>query len=279
MKPGEGSRTAVLVCLARALADQTVQGFSDPTALALLPPEERDRAERFRNGPPRRNERGSYEFALRRAAMMAVRTLFIDEVVREAAPAQVVILGAGLDGRAWRLSELRDAVVFEVDHPDTQRPKRERVAALTQAAREVRFVPVDFTRDDLGRSLEAAGHDPARPTFWIWEGVVMYLSEAEVEASLRTIQERSAPASRLVIAYIAPGGLIVRLVGLMLRRMGEPIRSTYRREVMAALLSRHGFSVLRDESVPEAAPRLAPSATADARRIRHLRMVSAERRG
>ncbi len=267
----------MLVCVARALAHGAGEGFSDPTALALLPPEERARAERFRAGRPRSDERGSYRFALHRAAMMAVRTLFIDEVIRDATPAQVVILGAGLDGRAWRLPELRDSVVFEVDHPDTQRDKRERSAGLARTAREVRFVPVDFTRDDLGRSLEAAGHDSTRPTLWIWEGVVMYLSEAEVEASLRVIQARSAPSSRLVIAYVAPGGLAVRFVGLVLRRIGEPIRPTYRREAMAELLSRHGFSVLRDESVPEAAPRLAPSATQQARRIRHLRLVSAKR--
>ena len=30
--------------------------------------------------------------------------------------------------------------------------------------------------------LAAAGHDPTRPTTWIWEGVVMYLTKAEVEA-------------------------------------------------------------------------------------------------
>ncbi len=266
------------MCLARALANGTVKGFSDPTALALLPADERAKAERFRAGQPRSDERGSYQFALRRADMMAVRTLFIDEVVREAMPPQVVILGAGFDGRAWRLPELRDTVVFEVDHPDTQREKRERVGSLTQAAREVRFVPVDFTRDDLARCLTEAGHDSARPTLWIWEGVVMYLSEAEVEASLRTIRARSAPSSRLVIAYIAPGGILVRVVGLVLRRIGEPIRSTYRRDTMATLLSHHGFDVLRDESVPEAAPRLASSAAEGARRIRHLRLVSAKLR-
>jgi Leucine carboxyl methyltransferase len=52
----------------------------------------------------------------------------IDDAIRTAASPQVVILGAGLDGRAWRVSELADAIVFEVDHPDSQRMKRERAA-------------------------------------------------------------------------------------------------------------------------------------------------------
>ena len=72
--------------------------------------------------------------------------------MRETDARQVVILGAGLDGRAWRMPELRAAVVFEVDHPDTQREKVARAAALVRVAREVRYVPVDFTRDRLDDS-------------------------------------------------------------------------------------------------------------------------------
>jgi hypothetical protein len=44
-----------------------------------------------------------------------------DGAIRTAAYPHVVILGAGLDGRAWRMSELADAIIFEVDHPDSQR--------------------------------------------------------------------------------------------------------------------------------------------------------------
>ena len=115
--------------------------------------------------------------------MMVSRTVAIDEAVRAAASPQVVILGAGLDGRAWRMQELRDVTVFEVDHPDSQRVKRARVSALQQVARDVRFVPVDFTRDRLDDALAAAGHDATRPTTWIWEGVVMYLELADIEAT------------------------------------------------------------------------------------------------
>ena len=134
--------------------------------------------------------------------MMVARTVAIDEAVRAAASPQVVILGAGLDGRAWRMPELRDVTVFEVDHPDSQREKRARAAALQRIAREVRFVPVDFTRDRLDDALAAAGHDPTRPTTWVWEGVVMYLERADIEATLAVIQRRSAPASRLVMMYL-----------------------------------------------------------------------------
>ncbi len=280
MKPGQASQTATLVCAARAIAHEAslLREFSDPTALALLPEESRKMVEAHRRGPPKGvRARFGYEFMVARAAMMAVRTVLVDEAVRTAASRQVVILGAGLDGRAWRMPELRDAVVFEVDHPDTQRVKRARVGALERAARQVELVPVDFTRDDLAERLAAAGHDSTKPTTWIWEGVVMYLTPAEVEATLRIVAARSAPKSRLVIVYIAPGSWIVPIVGLVVRRLGEPFRSRFTADEMKALLARHGFEVASDESLPDAAKRMAPSIAEKARRVRHMRTVVADR--
>ena len=83
---------------------------------------------------------------------MVARTVAIDAELCNAALPQVVILGAGLDGRAWRMRELVRAVVFEVDHPDSQQQKLQRVAPLTLEAREVRFVPLDFRHDDLAQA-------------------------------------------------------------------------------------------------------------------------------
>ena len=166
--------------------------------------------------------------------------------------------------------------MYEVDHPDTQREKRSRTGSLAQQAREVKFVAVDFTRDDLGERLAAAGHDPSQRTTWIWEGVVMYLTPPEVETTLRVVAARSAPGSRLVILYFAPGGWIVPLVGLVVRRLGEPFRSRYRPSSMRALLARHGFEVRRDESLHESAARVAPAIEKTSRRVQHMRTVIAD---
>src|SRR5207253_10743350 len=121
--------------------------------------------------------------------------------VNAAAASQLVILGAGLDGRAWRLSSLSNARVFEVDHPDTQAYKRERLGALKPAAKQVDFVPVDFEADSLEASLLRAGHDAAAPTAWVWEGVVMYLTPEAVRSTLKAIAARSAPGSTLIVNY------------------------------------------------------------------------------
>jgi methyltransferase (TIGR00027 family) len=167
-------------------------------------------------------------------------------------------------------------VVFEVDHPDSQRDKRARITTLTQTAREVRFVPVDFARDDLGAALASAGHDPALPTTWIWEGVVMYLRPEEVDATLAAIASRSAAGSRAVVLYHGPA-LVLHAVGLALRAIGEPLRSTFTPAAMRALLTKHGFTVARDENLPELARTLSPDLAGAARPVAHMRLATADR--
>ena len=271
MTPGRASQTAVMVCMARAVAHGT--SLFDPTALALLPEPERERVERARAG----REGGLRARVLHgRAHMMAARTIAIDEAIRTADTPQVVILGAGLDGRAWRMPELRDAVVFEIDHPDTQREKRARAAGLAPTAREVRFTAVDFTRDALDDALRAAGHDATRPTTWVWEGVVMYLRQAEIEATLAVIAARSAAGSRLIIAYHRPSPFLW-VVRPIVRRLGEPIFSAFTPAQIRELLARYRFGVVRDEGVPQIGARLSPEIAKATRMLKHMGIVTADR--
>ena len=255
-----------------------VHAFSDPTALSLLPSDARARVERLRAGMPPRTlrERIEYRMLELRAKLMVARTVAIDEAIRAAASPQLVILGAGLDGRAWRMPELRDATVFEVDHPDSQRVKRERASALRPVARAIHFVPVDFARDRLDDALAAAGHDPAKPTTWIWEGVVMYLSRADIEATLDVIARRSSARSRLVVLYLSPSRFL-RALGLFARATDEPLRSLLAPDEIRALVARFGFVVTSDEALPAVARRLSDDVRGVRWAIDHQRVVIADR--
>ena len=271
-----------MVCMARAAAHGRTQvaRFDDPTALTLLPAAARALVEEFRSGqaPHGLRQRGEFTFLRKRSEMMALRTVAIDDAVRGAASPQVVILGAGLDGRAWRMPELSRAVVFEVDHPDTQRTKRGRVGDLQRAARAVHFVAVDFTRDSLGDALAQAGHDASIPTTWIWEGVVMYLTLPQIEATLEVVRHRSASRSRLVIAYMQPAMTLTRLmIALAVRRVGEPLRAMFKPSKMRVLLAKYDFAVTSDDDLPTLALSLSASGKTSARRMDHLRIVTADR--
>jgi len=177
-----------------------------------------------------------------------------------------VILGAGLDGRAWRMPELADVDVYEVDHPASRRDKRDRLGDREPVARSVRFVPVDFTRDRLDTALEAAGHRAGEPTTWVWEGVVPYLSRADVTATVRVVAARSAPGSRFVVEYHVPA--LAPLLGRMFARVlsatagqrslwaDEPRRSAWTPAAMAELLTGLGFQLVSDEDLYAVARRI-----------------------
>ncbi|GAA4385181.1 hypothetical protein GCM10023088_54450 [Actinomadura verrucosospora] len=260
MDTREGSRTAVLVCQARAVAHGRLapDRFADPTASALLEPGELAAVEQARSGVPPEGwgPRMEYEFLRATAEGLAPRTVAVDDAVRERPHPQVVILGAGLDGRAWRMPELAGTAVFEVDHPRSQQDKRRRAAALSPPAGKIAYVPVDFTADRLDDSLDAAGHRTDRPTTWIWEGVVPYLTRAETAATLQALAKASAPGSRLVVHYQAPSlvASLGRPVARAMRRLSrqpdpmahEPWRSAWTQAAMRELLTGQGYAVARD---------------------------------
>ena len=186
------------------------------------------------------------------ADMIALRTSAIDSAVRDAIAAgasQLVILGAGYDGRAWRMPELAGVKVFEVDHPATQTDKRARVAELQAPNGTVNFVAIDFEREKLDAVLDRAGHNRSTPTCWIWEGVVMYLTRDAMHATLADVARRSAPGSTLIVNYhTAHRRLIARL---LFRLIGEPQISAWAREEMAADLKSVGFVVREDSAMTD----------------------------
>jgi methyltransferase (TIGR00027 family) len=115
---------------------------------------------------------------------------------RSAQP-QVVILGAGLDSRAYRLPWLRGSVVYEVDQPSVVEFKTRTLAGLGAVPiADRRAVGVDL-RDDWPAALLAAGFDPGRPTAWSAEGLLGYLPPAAQDRLLDTVTELSAVGSRV----------------------------------------------------------------------------------
>ncbi|WP_101829683.1 class I SAM-dependent methyltransferase [Frankia canadensis] len=296
---GGASRTAVLVCQGRAVAQgRFAPGrFDDPTAAALLRPDERAVVEEARAGvaPASWGPRLTFEMVSACGEVMAPRTVAIDDALREAlarpAPAvQLVILGAGLDGRVWRMPELAGAAVFEVDHPASQRDKRDRARHLAAAGRRPgaapgdtsrsgtlpTYVAVDFSRDDLAAALAAAGHRRALPTAWIWEGVVPYLTRAEVTRTLQVIADQSAPGSRLIVHYHTPSlsamlgrwsaAVVGRLAGVTSPMGREPNRSGWTARAMRRAVVARGFEVCQDDSLLTLAGALATP-------IRHRRSL------
>lgn len=260
MAEREASRTAILVCQGRAVADGrlAVGRFSDPLAVELLHAAERVPVEQVRSGamPQPFGERMEYELLSGTAEIMASRTVTIDDAIRDRGNPQLVVLGAGLDARAWRMPELAEVTVFEVDQPASQGDKRERLGERAVLAKDLHFVAVDFAKDSLGGRLAESGHDRTRPTTWIWEGVVPYLTREQVAATVAMVGEHSAPGSRFIITYPTPSTLNIlgrkalRLLLTVSRRRDplahEPFRSSWTPQRLQTLLATQGFDVTTD---------------------------------
>jgi methyltransferase (TIGR00027 family) len=139
---------------------------------------------------------GAYTYEIARAK-------FIDEVVLEVAASgldELILLGAGLDSRPYRLAEqLRGVRVIEVDHPASQSSKRARLRSLLgREPDHVTFAAVDFTRDNLAEALDAAGHERSARTLFVWSGVSPYLPEDAVAEVLSFVGGHGSPRTSIV---------------------------------------------------------------------------------
>src|SRR4051812_10575900 len=108
------------------------------------------------------------------------RTPFLDEAVLRAIAggvSQVVIAGAGYDGRALRFRTPGVRFV-ELDHPLTQADKHARLDALGIDTSDIGYAAADFAVDDIDAALRSAGHDASARTLFICEGVLRYLPQA-----------------------------------------------------------------------------------------------------
>jgi methyltransferase (TIGR00027 family) len=260
MQTGQPSRTALGAAALRA-AHQVLDGaaiFTDPLALRIL------------GGDAQVLLRDASDTAKQRLRwFIAIRTRIAEDAlalaVRRGA-AQLVVLGAGLDTYAYRTppSDLR---IFEVDHPATQAWKRERLAqaaiALPQA---LRFVPLDFEHETLGDGLGGAGFDPAQQTFFTWLGVVPYLTEPAVFATLGYIAGLPGGA-HVVFDYVNPTASIAEApsraaheaLAARVAALGETLQCRFDTEELHARLAKLGFRDIEDLGPGQIAERFFPS--------------------
>jgi methyltransferase (TIGR00027 family) len=234
VRPGEPSLTARRVAAQRLGFPRVPADLGNPAAEDLL---SADVAGDLAGGAPGRMSR-----------YLAARTAFFDRVVVGALDGgidQVVTVGAGYDGRALRYA--RPGVRwFEVDHPDTQTDKRERLERLGIDAGHVSFVPVDLAETGVAPALAAAGFDPGRTSLLLCEGLLVYLDREVIERLLTALRGLATPGSRLAVSVsVAVDGAEGRARREQFARrvaaVGEPARTVLQPPEAEALLRRTGW--------------------------------------
>ena len=139
---------------------------------------------------------------------IVARTRFLDTKLQgmldKRAIQQLVVLGAGFDSRAYRFPLKANGVrAFEVDLPVTSTDKQAAVRriGIDLALSPVTYVQADFSRQSLATELAAAGFDKTKPTFFIWEGVTMYLEASAVHAVLQYVGS-CAPGTSIAFDFL-----------------------------------------------------------------------------
>jgi methyltransferase (TIGR00027 family) len=267
MLSGQFSRTALGAAGHRA-AHQVLEGgriFADPLALPILGEDAQAILAEARENSARRGLR----------FFIAARSRIAEEAARQAieeGARQIVVLGAGLDTFAYRLEGKDGLRVFEVDHPATQAEKRRRLAAAGIAPpAHLTFAPCDFEHAELGDSLHAVGFNPNRRAFFLWLGVVPYLTEKAIFATLGFIAK--LPGGEVVFDYANPVETIADPASRELHQRlsqrvaaaGEAFRSYFETPVLREKLRALGFGEIEDLGPNKIAARYFPERAAPGR--------------
>jgi methyltransferase (TIGR00027 family) len=251
--------TAVRTALWRALhveVDQPPHVFEDKVGLQLAAPDD-DWRSRPDMSPFTRPFRAS----------ILARARFVEDLVTEQAARgveQYVILGAGLDTFAQRWPDLTSQLrVFEIDQPDPQEWKRQRLIDLGFGIPSfLRLVPVDFEAGNAWWTrLLASGFDATRPAVIASTGVSMYLTTEAIVATLRQVATL-APGSTFVMSFMLPIKMLdedvrpgVERAAEGARASGTPFISFFMPDEMLALARDAGFNAARHVSAAMLAER------------------------
>lgn len=246
MEDAAPSRTALRVARLRALHQFSPQAalFRDPYAAAILG-----------EAAPRAQElEQEDEHGRRMRLFVAARARLAEDWLAAAVRRgvrQVVVLGAGLDTFSLR-NPYPDLAVFEVDHPATQAWKRRLIADAGLAEpRGATFVPVNFERRLLSEELSSAGLKPTEASFFMWLGVVPYLTKEAIFGTLSYIA--GIPGSEVVFDYSEPaenrdvtGQATLAFHAARVASVGEPWISFFDPRALAKSLNDLGFDDVED---------------------------------
>lgn len=264
MQKGPGSNTAEGVALHRlreSVRPESERICYDPYAVYFINP---SILEFIRNNPDKaRAETERYDRFLPGAAnSVAARVRYFDDFLKKSIDEgleQLVIMGAGYDTRAYRIEGLKKIKVFEVDHPDTQSVKTEKIRKIFNSLPDhVVYVPVDLAAEDLGQKLQDTGYDQAKKTLFLMEGLLYYLPPKFVDKILFFISMKSSKGSAILFDYFPESvvdGSSELEVGKNLHNhlaeIGEPLQFGIKERTVEIFLVERGFSRVQNVTAEE----------------------------
>lgn len=265
MKDSQSSMTALISSFGRAyhFENDAPIIFPDRVARQLMTDDEYKQITEYMVGgidffaPERKDELTDKDEALKWIVQTQIsptplaREKYCEDMLENAiriGAEQYVILGAGMDTFAYRNDDILSQIkVFELDHPNTQIFKKQKVQqAGCTISENLHYVPIDFTKDNLAGELEKAGFDRSKRTFFSWLGVTYYLTKEQILSTLQAISEIAPKGSSVVFDYADENLFVSNIKRVqnmisMAKASGEPMQSCFSYEEIERLLEEADF--------------------------------------
>eukprot|EP00736_Rhodelphis_marinus_P008967 Rmarinus@m.10461 len=119
---------------------------------------------------------------------------------------QVVILGGGLDTRAFRLQLPRGVVIFDVGSAIAADVKRKVLTSWPEPNVKYKSVSWNLQPCTLLPCLTDVGFDAGAPAAWVFEGLLPHLSAPHARSLLETVGQLAAPGSLLLADVMSSTG-------------------------------------------------------------------------
>ena len=176
------------------------------------------------------------------------RKIFMQQQVESAIRSgarQVLVLGAGFDTLCLRLAPVHgDVRFFEVDHPTTSAAKAKGIAVAGQPENMIQ-IAADLGQHGLSKVLSQDGRwDVSQRSVLVAEGLFMYLTDEEVRGLLREAAACTAPGSCMAFSHKIPDER--KVLPMLVRLVGEPIKSAVRSEDLPECTQGTGWTILSD---------------------------------
>lgn len=256
---GPGSKTAMGVLLARFAESRKPEGERicyDPYAIHFV---SQDMLEWASHNPERMKAMREQHERLFPGLdnSLVARVRFFDDFVKTSIDEgieQLVIIGAGYDSRAYRIHDLRNLVVFEVDHPATQTVKTEKIKKIFGSLPDhVIYVSADLERDDFGQKLLEEGYDISKKSLFLIEGLLAYLKPSVVDRIFSFIAKNSGKSSTILFDYhpqsVVDGNSDLetgRNICAHVSQMGEPFLFGIVDGALETFLAERGFTKIQN---------------------------------
>jgi methyltransferase (TIGR00027 family) len=193
---------------------------------------------------------------------LLARVKYFDDYLEECIKAnleQIVILGAGYDTRAYRIKGIKNIKVFEVDHPNTQNYKIQKIKEIYSSTPEhVTYVPIDFETQKLSQELYNNGYNKLLKILFIIEGLIYYIPPKAAAETLTFIAKNTGKGSSVIFDYFPESVVngqnkteIAQNLRIFPQLQGEPLQFGINEEDIEKYLTRFGFTHINNISTDE----------------------------